>query len=90
MDSQIERTPSTQYSWLIGVDGILLVFLPAFLFIKIMSSWVGQNPIRNMIVIWVANIAMLAMVWTVMKLRNFTSGSPLKSSSSGKIKSIFW
>lgn len=69
METQIENTHSTQYSWTFRLGEILLVFLPAFLFIKIMSSWVGEDAIRSQGVVWVANILMLAMVWTGLKLR---------------------
>jgi len=69
MESQIENSHSGQYSWIFCLGEILLVFLPAFLFIKVTSSWVGEDPIRSFGVIWVANLLMLAMIWTGMKLR---------------------
>jgi membrane protease YdiL (CAAX protease family) len=69
METQIENRYSNQHSWIFRLGEILLVFLPAFLFIKAMSSWVGEDAIRSLGVIWVANILMLAMVWTSLKLR---------------------
>jgi membrane protease YdiL (CAAX protease family) len=69
METQIENTYSNQHSWIFRLGEILLVFLPAFLFIKAMSSWVGEDAIRSLGVVWVANILMLAMVWTSLKLR---------------------
>jgi len=69
METQIEYTHSNQHSWTFRLGEILLVFLPAFLLIKVMSSWVGEDPIRSLGVVWVANILMLAMVWTGLKLR---------------------
>jgi membrane protease YdiL (CAAX protease family) len=69
METQIENTHSNQHSWIFRLGEILLVFLPAFLFIKAMSSWVGEDAIRSLGVVWVANILMLAMVWTSLKLR---------------------
>lgn len=69
MESRIEKTHSHQYSWIFCLGEILLVFLPAFLFIKIMSPWVGEDTTRSFGVIWVANVLMLAMVWTGTKLR---------------------
>ena len=69
METQIENTHSNQNSWIFRLGEILLVFLPAFLFMKAMSSWVGEDAIRSLGVVWVANILMLAMVWTSLKLR---------------------
>lgn len=69
MESQIKKTHSDQSGWLFSLGEILLVFLPALLFIKIMGSWVGENAIRNLVVIWVANVLMLVMVGTGLKLR---------------------
>jgi membrane protease YdiL (CAAX protease family) len=69
METQIENRYSNQHSWIFRLGEILLVFLPAFIFMKAMSSWVGEDAIRSLGVIWVANILMLAMVWTSLKLR---------------------
>jgi len=69
METQIENVHSDQHSWIFRLGEMLLVFLPAFLFIKIMSSWVGEDVIRSFGVIWVANLLMLAMIWTSLKLR---------------------
>lgn len=70
MDSQLQSTSSPRNSAIIGLGEILLVLLPAPLLIKTMEAWVGQDPVRSMTVIWVANILMLMMVWAIMKLRN--------------------
>lgn len=69
MESQIKRTPARS-AWIPALGEILLVFLPAVLFMKSINSWIGADPIRNMVVVWVANILMLAMVRTSIKLRN--------------------
>ena len=74
METQIEKTHSNQHSWIFILGEIILVFLPALLFVKIMSSWVGEDPLRSTMVIWAAYVFMLAMVWTGMKLQ----GKPWK------------
>lgn len=46
---------------------IIAVFLPAFILIVGSKSWVGEDPIRGMSVIWIANVMMLGLVWITMK-----------------------
>ncbi len=69
METQIKNMHANQPGWIFSLGEILLVFLPAFLFMKIMNPWVGEDVIRSFGVIWVTNVIMLAMVWTGMKLR---------------------
>ncbi|GJM27696.1 MAG: hypothetical protein DHS20C17_03310 [Cyclobacteriaceae bacterium] len=72
MESQLENAHSDQYSGIFCVSEILLVFLPALLLIKLTGSWVGEDTIRSFGIIWVANILMLVMIWTGMRLRGTT------------------
>ena len=73
METQIQKTRfDYQHSWMYCLGEIFLVFLPVFLVVNLMSSWVGENPIRNLGVLWVANVLMLAMVWTGLRLRGQT------------------
>ena len=72
METHIETTQSNQHSWIYILGEIVLVFLPAFLLIKVTSPWVGEDPIRSFTVIWVANILMLVMVWQGTRLRGGT------------------
>jgi membrane protease YdiL (CAAX protease family) len=74
MESQIKTMHSAKLSWIFVPCEILLVFLPALVFMNIMSSWIGEDPLRSTIVIWAAYVFMLAMVWTWMKVR----GKPWK------------
>ena len=71
METQIENRSATenQSSLLFNIGEFFMVFLPPFLIISIMSSWVGENPIRSMGVVWVGNIMMLLMIWAGLKLR---------------------
>lgn len=69
MRPQVDKSYPVEYSMMYVLGEIFLVFSPALLFIKIMQSWVGEDPIRNFVVIWVANIVILLMVWTGMKIR---------------------
>lgn len=48
---------------------LLLVFLAAFSFIKLLSPLAGSNPVLKQAIIWVANIIMLTIVWIGLKLR---------------------
>ena len=48
---------------------MLLVFTPAFLLIKLSSSWVGEDVIRSLGVVWTANLTMLIMIWASLKWR---------------------
>ena len=69
METKMENVQSDHQNWIYCLGEMLLVFLPAFLFIKFTSSWVGEDLIRSYGVVWVANILMLAMIWTSLKLR---------------------
>ena len=51
------------------VAEIILVFLVAFLFIKLFKSSQDSDLIYNQAVVWIANIIMLIMVFTGLKLR---------------------
>lgn len=48
---------------------LVLVFLAAFIFIKIFEQRKSDNLVLNQAVIWIANIIMLIMVWTGLRLR---------------------
>lgn len=65
----MENVTSEQQNWIYCLGEMLLVFLPAFLFIKFTSAWVGEDLIRSYSVVWIANLLMLAMIWTSLKLR---------------------
>lgn len=65
----MENIQSDHKNWIYCLGEMLLVFLPAFLFIKFTSSWVGEDLIRGYGVVWIANLLMLAMIWTSLKLR---------------------
>ncbi len=54
---------------------IVLVFLAAFLFIKAFKSEEPSDLVYNQVIIWIANIIMLALVYIGLKLRgeNLTS-----------------
>ncbi len=65
----MENVQSDHQNWIYCFGEMLLVFLPALLFIKCTSSWVGEDLIRSYGVVWVANLLMLAMIWTSLKLR---------------------
>ena len=65
----MDNVQSDYQNWIYCLGEMLLVFLPAFLFIKFTSSWVGEDLIRSYGVVWVANLLMLAMIWTSLKLR---------------------
>jgi membrane protease YdiL (CAAX protease family) len=69
METQIKTMHSAKRSWIFVLCEILLVFLPALVFINIMSSWVGEDPLRSTGVIWGAYVLMFAIVWTGMKVR---------------------
>lgn len=69
METKMENVQSDHQNWIYCLGEMLLVFLPAFLFIKFTSSWVGEDLIRSYGVVWVANLLMLAMIWTSLKLR---------------------
>lgn len=72
MESHIEKSTTEKYRKIFCLGELALVFLPVLLFMKIMGSWVGEDTIRNLTVVWIANIFMLVMVWTSMRLRGDT------------------
>ena len=51
------------------IGEIILVFFSAFVLIKLLSPLVGDNPILKQAVVWIANILMLIIVFTGIKLR---------------------
>lgn len=61
-----------QTNRLVKVGEILLVFLVAFAFIKLMNPLAGDHPVKKQAVIWLANILMLSIVWIGLKLRGET------------------
>ena len=58
-----------QTNRLFKLGEILLVFISAFAFIRLMNPLVGGNLILKQAVVWIANILMLIIVWTGLKLR---------------------
>ena len=71
METQIENRSALtgRSSLFFNIGELLLVFLPPVLLIFGMSTWVGEDPIRSMGVVWVGNVTMLVMIWTGLKLR---------------------
>ncbi|MBT8313369.1 MAG: CPBP family intramembrane metalloprotease, partial [Maribacter sp.] len=67
--TKMENVHYDHKNWIYRIGELLLVFLPAFLFIKLTSPWVGEDLIRGNGVVWIANLLMLAMIWTSLKLR---------------------
>ena len=51
---------------------ILVVFLPILIAIQIIQPLTEDQLITKMMIIWVANVAMLVLVWISLKLRNQT------------------
>ena len=51
------------------IGEIILVFISAFVLIKLLNPLVGDNPILKQAVVWIANILMLFIVFTGIKLR---------------------
>lgn len=51
------------------IGEILLVFVVAFVLIKLMMPLAGENPVLKQAVVWTANVAMLVIVWAGLKLR---------------------
>ncbi|MGB5500580.1 MAG: CPBP family intramembrane glutamic endopeptidase [Maribacter sp.] len=51
------------------ISELLMVFLVAFVIIKLFLRTEGEHLLYNQAVIWVANIAMLLLVWLGFKLR---------------------
>lgn len=71
METQIENRSALRgrSSLYLNIGEFFMVFLPPFLIIYSMSTWVGENPLRSMGVVWVSNVIMLLMIWTGLKLR---------------------
>lgn len=74
-----------QTNRLFRIGEILLVFIVAFVFIGLTKPLVGDNPILKQAAVWIANILMLIIVWTGLKLR----GESWKDFGLG-FKSITW
>jgi hypothetical protein len=53
----------------VKIGEIFLVFIIAFVFIKIMNPFVGDDPILKQASVLIANILMLILVWLGLKLR---------------------
>ena len=51
---------------------IVTVFLIALIFIKLFEQWRSDDLILNQLVLWTANIIMLIMVWSGIRLRGET------------------
>jgi membrane protease YdiL (CAAX protease family) len=54
---------------LFKVGEILLVFISAFAIMGAMNPLAGDNPVLRQAVVWIANVLMLMIVWTGLKLR---------------------
>ena len=65
----MENVQRDSYSWRYCLRELVMVFFPAFLFIKFTSLWAGDDLVRGFVVIWGANLLMLAMIWTSLKMR---------------------
>ena len=75
MSEQKKNSPSTkvgvqlQSNPLFKIGEIIVVFFTAYLLISMGKYWAGDDLILNQAVVWVANIAMLLIVWAGLKLR---------------------
>jgi len=58
-----------QSNLLFKIGEILLVFISAFSFIKLVLPFAEDNPVLKQAVIWTANIIMLVLVWIGIKIR---------------------
>ena len=58
-----------QTNRLFKIGEILLLFIIAFAFIKLITLLVGDNPLIKQFVVWVANILALIIIWAGIKLR---------------------
>ena len=58
-----------QTSQLFKVGEILLVFIAAYVIISLTKPLAGDDPILNQASVWIANVAMLLIVWAGLKLR---------------------
>jgi len=72
MEMQIEKRSvlSDQSGLFFKIGELLMVFVPVVLLFTIMSSWIGENPIRSQVVVWGAYIIMFVMIWLGLKIRN--------------------
>lgn len=61
-----------QTNRLYKIGEILVLFISVFVFIKLITPLVGDNPIFKQAVVWIANILMLIFVWIGLKLRGET------------------
>lgn len=72
MEKQIEQSKVgllLQRNAFYKISEILIVFLSAFALIQLLQPYVAHNPVMYQSVIWAANILMLVMVWTGIKIR---------------------
>ena len=74
-----------QTNRLYKIGEILVLFISVFVFIKLITPLVGDNPILKQAVVWTANIVMLIFVWIGLKLR----GESWKDFGLG-FKSVAW
>lgn len=58
-----------QSNRLFKIVEILILFIAAFTFIKLIVPLVGDNPIFKQLVVWTANILMLVYIWLGLQLR---------------------
>jgi membrane protease YdiL (CAAX protease family) len=58
-----------QTNRLLKIGEIILVFVAAFAFIRILNPLIGDSLVLKQATIWAANILMLILVWTGIKLR---------------------
>lgn len=58
-----------QTNRLYKIGEILVLFTSVFVFIKLLTPLVGDNPVLKQAVVWAANILMLIFVWIGLKLR---------------------
>ena len=72
METQIETTQSSSHAFFVGLGEILAVFLPVLILFRVAGSWIGQDPVRSMAVIWIANILMLLIVWALIRRRGIS------------------
>ena len=68
MESLTKTSSEPKSQWYI-LSEIISVFVPALLLILMTRNWVGDDPIRGLTIIWVANILMLVMIFLGMKRR---------------------
>ena len=51
------------------VGELIIVFLVPIILIIGMKGWIGEDPIRNIVVIWLSYIFMFLMIWVGVRLR---------------------